>query len=60
MLNKALNGHFRASKHTFKRKAREPKGSHHLRKAQVPYNSDFTPENSGLSAKNTYFWRDNP
>jgi hypothetical protein len=28
-------------------------------KVQVPYNSDFIPENSGLSAENAYFWRDN-
>jgi hypothetical protein len=28
---------------------------YHLREAQVPYNSDFTPENSDLRAKNTYF-----
>ncbi|KKK86808.1 hypothetical protein LCGC14_2759530 [marine sediment metagenome] len=30
-------------------------GSYHLRKAQVPYNSDFTPENSDLKPNNTYF-----
>ncbi len=35
-------------------------GLYHLREAQVPYNSDFTPENSELRAKNTYFWSDNP
>jgi hypothetical protein len=29
-----------------------------LREAQFSFNSDFTAENSGLSAKNTYFWRD--
>ena len=34
-------------------------GSYHLREAQVPYNSDFAPENSDLRAKNTYFWNDN-
>jgi hypothetical protein len=28
-------------------------GMYHLREAQVPYNSDFTPENSDLRAKNT-------
>jgi len=42
------------------RKVRESGGLCHLREAQVPYNSDFTPDNSGLSAKNSYFWRDNP
>jgi putative transposase len=42
------------------RKVGESEESYHLREAQAPYNSDFTPENSGLSAKNTYFWRDNP
>ncbi|MDD3083204.1 MAG: hypothetical protein PHW17_13385, partial [Desulfobacterales bacterium] len=31
-----------------------------LREAQVPYDVDFTPENSGLRAKNAYFCRDNP
>ncbi len=30
-------------------------GLYHLREAQVPYNSDFTPENRELRAKNTYF-----
>ena len=30
-------------------------GLYHLREVQVPYNSDFTPENSDLRAKNTYF-----
>ena len=33
---------------------------YHLREAQVPYNSDFTPANSELRAKNTCFWSDNP
>ena len=28
---------------------------YYLREALVPYNSDFTPENSDLRAKNTYF-----
>ena len=42
------------------RKVGESEESYHLREAQAPYNSDFTPENSGLSAKNTYFWGDNP
>ncbi len=37
------------------RKVGESGGLYHLREAQVPYNSDFTPENSGLRAKNTYF-----
>jgi len=27
---------------------------HHISEAQVPYNSDFTPENSDLRAENTY------
>lgn len=31
-----------------------------LRESQVPYNSDFAPENSGLSAENAYLGRDNP
>jgi len=37
-------------------------GLYHLREvreAQVPYNSDFTPENSDLRTKNTYFWNVN-
>jgi len=38
----------------------ESGGLYHLREAQVPYNSDFTPENSELRAKNTYFWSNNP
>jgi len=42
------------------RKVGESGGLYHLREAQVPYNSDFTPENSELRAKNTYFWSDNP
>jgi hypothetical protein len=42
------------------RKVGESGGSYHLREEQVPYNSDFTPENSDLRAKNTYFWSDNP
>ena len=33
---------------------------YHLREAQVPYNSDFTPENSDFRAINTYCWIDNP
>jgi len=33
---------------------------YHLREAQVPYDSDFTPENSDLKAINTYIWSDNP
>jgi putative transposase len=33
---------------------------YHLREAQVPYNSDFTTENSDLRAINTYYWIDNP
>ena len=42
------------------RQVRESGGSYHLREKQIPYNSDFTPKNSGLSAENTYFWMDNP
>jgi len=42
------------------RKVEESGGLYHLREAQVPYNSDFTPENSDLRAKNTYFWSGNP
>ena len=42
------------------RQVKESNGSYHLRETQVPYNSDFTPENSDLSAENAYFWRDNP
>jgi hypothetical protein len=30
-------------------------GFYYLREAQVPYNSDFTIENSDLRAENTYF-----
>jgi hypothetical protein len=30
----------------------------HLREAQAAYNSNFTPENSDVRAKNTYFWSD--
>ena len=42
------------------RKVGESEGLYHLREAQVSYNSDFTPENSELRAKNTRFWSDNP
>ena len=42
------------------RQVGESSGAHQLREAQVPYNGNFTPENSGLRAKNAYFWRDNP
>ena len=34
-------------------------GLYHLREALVPYNSDFTPENSDLRIKNTYIWNVN-
>jgi len=40
-------------------KGREVAGSkdlYHLREAQAAYNSNFTPENGVLSAKNIYFW----
>jgi hypothetical protein len=62
--NKALKGHFWGPKHTFKRKARTKgkewltvigdqgsEGMNHLREAQVPYNSDFTPKKDVLSQK---------
>jgi hypothetical protein len=35
------------------------RGFYHLREAQAAYNNNFTPENSVLSAKNTYFWNVN-
>jgi len=35
-------------------------GLYHLREAQVPYNSDFTPEKGVLRAKNAYVWDVNP
>jgi len=41
------------------RQVRESRGSYHLREAQVPYNSDFIPENSRLRAENTYIWIEN-
>ena len=34
-------------------------GFYHLSEAHVPYNSDFTTENSDLRAENTYFWKNN-
>lgn len=40
-------------------KGRKIEGSrdlYHLCEAQAAYNSNFIPENSALSAKNTYFW----
>jgi putative transposase len=43
-------------------KGREVAGSkdlYHLREAQAAYNSNFTPENGVLSAKNIYFWNVN-
>ena len=43
-------------------KGRKVEGSrdlYHLRESQTAYNSNFTPENSALSAKNTYFWNVN-
>jgi putative transposase len=42
------------------RQIRELGGSYHLREAQIPYNSDFTPENSGLRSENAYLWMDSP
>jgi len=41
------------------RKVEGTKDLYHLREAQVAYNSNFTPENSVLSANNTYFWNVN-
>ena len=41
------------------RKVEGSGGLYHLREAQAAYNSDFTPENSDLRAKNTYFWNVN-
>jgi REP element-mobilizing transposase RayT len=38
------------------RKVADSKDLYHLREAQAAYNSNFTPENDVLSAKNTYFW----
>jgi REP-associated tyrosine transposase len=35
-------------------------GSYHLCEAQLPYNSDFTLENSDLRVENAYFGADNP
>ena len=37
------------------RKVGELGGSYHLREAQVPYNSDFSPKNSYLRAKTPIF-----
>jgi len=34
-------------------------GFYHLRETKIPYNSDFTPENSDLRAENTFFSKDN-
>lgn len=34
-------------------------GSYHLRETQAAYNSNFSPQNSILSSKNTYFWNVN-
>jgi putative transposase len=44
-------------------KGRKVEGSrdlYHLREAQAAYNSNFTPNNSDLRAKNTYIWSYNP
>ncbi len=38
------------------RKVEGTRGMYHLREAQAAYNSNFSPENGVLSAKNTYFW----
>jgi hypothetical protein len=38
------------------RKVADSKDLYHLREAQAAYNSNFTPENGVLIAKNTYFW----
>jgi hypothetical protein len=34
-------------------------GFYHLRETQIPYNSDFTPENNDLRAEKAYCLRDN-
>ena len=41
------------------RKVEGSRGMYHLREAQTAYNSNFTPENSVLSVKNTCFWNVN-
>jgi hypothetical protein len=41
------------------RKVKKSRDLYHLREAQAAYNSNFTPEMSILSVKNTYFWSDN-
>ncbi len=41
------------------RKVEGSRGLYHLREAHAAYNSNFTPENGFLSARNTYFWKDN-
>ncbi|KKL95503.1 hypothetical protein LCGC14_1853970, partial [marine sediment metagenome] len=38
------------------RKVADSKDLYHLREVQAAYNSNFTPENGVLSAKNTYLW----
>ena len=42
------------------RKVGESGGLYYLREAQASYNSNFTPKNSNLRAKNTYIWSYNP
>jgi putative transposase len=41
------------------RKVEASSDLYHLRESQAAYNSNFTPENGVLSAKNTYFWNVN-
>ena|GEM_PF-3175217 len=41
------------------RKVEGSRGLYHLRESQAAYNSNFTPENSVLRSKNTYFWNVN-
>jgi len=41
------------------RKVEASSDLYHLRESQVAYNSNFTPENSDLRAKNTYIWNNN-
>jgi hypothetical protein len=42
------------------RKVKKSRDLYHLREAQAAYNSNFITEMGVLSAKNTYFWMDNP
>ena len=42
------------------RKFGKSRDAYYLREAQIPYNSDFTPEKGVLRAKNAYLWDVNP